>query len=117
MADDKQDSGQQDTGHQDAPDTKAHEPPGAPRGEPGDVSAGHEASEYRSHEPPRNSVELSHESPEVVMFEVGEMHSPAAEAPRPTAPPPNPSDAAQSVRTPQARQESAPEQSSGGDDQ
>lgn len=110
MAEENQGSGQQG-----APDTKAHEPPVAPR-ESGDVAAGHEAPLQRSHEPPQGSLELGHQSPPTVTFEAGEMHSPATPAPRPTTPPPKPSDAAQSVRPPEARQESAPEQPSSGDE-
>lgn len=71
---------------------------------------GHQAPETRGHEPPASGqVELGHPAAEgvVIVQSVGEMHSPATEAPAPTAAPPKPTDAAQSVRPPQAREDSA----------
>jgi len=101
------------------PETKGHQPPEqlqeghasavTPRGESGDVAAGHQAPETRGHQPPAEHIELGHPPAEgmVIVQQVGEMHSPAVEAPPPTAAPPKPADAAQSVTPPQAR-ESAP---------
>jgi hypothetical protein len=109
------------------PETKSHEPPVAPRGERGDVVAGHEparlqeghlAPETRGHQSPEGYLELGHPPAEglVIVQQVGEMHQPAQEAAPPTAPPPKPADAAQSVTPPpQAQQESSPP--SGGDAQ
>jgi len=86
-----------------------HEPPAVtPRGEGGDVAAGHQAPETRGHQPPAD-LELGHPPAEgvVIVQSVGEMHSPAQEAPRPTAAPPKPADAAQSVTPPQAHRQAA----------
>jgi hypothetical protein len=86
---------------------------------------GHEAPETRGHEPPSEPVQAGHGSPSLelghpspsdglLMQTIGEMHSPAEAAPRPTAPPPKPSDAAQSVAPPQAQ--SAPSGDGGQND-
>jgi hypothetical protein len=88
--------------------TKGHEPP-AP-----DVRRGHEAAETRGHQPPENSAQAGHAAPTDLelghppagqgptMQMIGEMHSPAEEAPRPTSAPPKPADAAQSITPPSA---------------
>lgn len=103
-----------------ASETKGHEPPiAAQRGEDRDVAAGHEparlqggqeASETRGHQPPQDNIELGHPPAEgvVIVQHVGEMHQPAQDAPPPTAAPPKPADAAQSVTPPQTQQERAP---------
>ena len=111
MSDEPQ-QGQEQQGSSSSPETKGHESPAvAARGEGGDVAAGHQAPETRGHQPPSGGqIELGYPSPEgvVIVQSVGEMHSPATEAPPPTAAPPKPADAAQSVRPPQARQEETP---------
>jgi hypothetical protein len=106
----------------------SHEPPVVvPRGESGDVAAGHqpparlqeghEAPEQRGHQAPEGHIELGHPPAEgvVIVQQVGETHSPAVEAPEPTQAPPKPSDASQSVTPPPAREPSPPP--SGGDSQ
>jgi hypothetical protein len=87
---------------------KGHEPPTvSPQGESADVAAGHAPAETRGHEAPEGRLELGHPPPEqgIVVQQIGEMHSPADEAPPPTAAPPKPADSAQSVTPPQAREE------------
>jgi hypothetical protein len=98
-------------------ESKGDATPVAPRGEGGDVAAGHQPPETRGHRPPRN-VELGHQPPEdvIIVQQIGEMHSPAKEAPPPTAPPPKPSDSAQSVTPPEAHESSPPPSSDGESD-
>lgn len=103
------------------PETKGHQPPAeqlqeghqspvAPRGERGGVAAGHQAPETRGHQPPANHIELGHQPAEgvVIVQSAGEMHSPAQDAPLPTAAPPKPADSAQSVTPPPARENPPP---------
>src|SRR4051794_7919627 len=86
---------------------------------PEQLQKGHEAPEYRGHQPPEapSSLDLGHDPPPdtVFMQPVGEMHSPAAAAPEPTQAPPKPSDAAQSV-TPPAPAPSPPPSGDGSND-
>jgi hypothetical protein len=100
----------------------------APRDEGGDVAAGHappelqvrghEGTVIRGHEPPAD-IELGHSPPEggYLLQPVGEMHSPPQDVPQPTAPPPKPADAAQSVRPPSARHDAPAPESSGRDNE
>ena len=105
-----------------APETKGHEPPVVePAREyghepPARLQEGHQAPEERGHQPPEGHIELGHPPPEnvvVVQQQVGEMHSPAVEAPEPTEAPSKPPDAAQSVTPPQAHQEAPAHDDSG----
>jgi hypothetical protein len=99
------------------PETKGHEPPAErlqeghqpPTVEPA-REYGHPAPGTRGHQPPADHIELGHPPAEgvVIVQSVGEMHSPAVEAPLPTAAPPKPADAAQSVTPPQAHESAAP---------
>ncbi len=98
------------------PDTKGHEPPTVePTREyghepPAQLQEGHQAPEERGHQPPDSGdIGLGHPPAEgaAMVQPVGEMHSPAVEAPEPTEPPPKPTDAAQSVTPPQTHQESS----------
>ena len=93
---------------------------------PSEETKGHEAPEVRGHQPPSDPVQAGHESPSlelghpsptdaVFVQTIGEMHSPAEAAPRPTSPPPKPPDAAQSVLPAQAPQENSPRSAPTGD--
>jgi hypothetical protein len=55
-------------------------------------------------------IELGHQPAEgvVIVQSAGEMHSPAQDAPLPTAAPPKPADSAQSVTPPPARENPPP---------
>lgn len=70
------------------PVTKGHEPPSPT------LTRGHEGANIELGHPPAEGL--------VVVQSAGEMHLPATEGPAPTAPPPKPTDAAQSVTPPQS---------------
>lgn len=112
------------------PPGESSRPAVTPRGEHGDVAAGHEAPqalqeghevpETRGHQPAEGGrIELGHDPPAdlVIVQQVGEMHSPAEEALAPTMAPPEPADAAQTVTPPEAHQAVPSTSGDGGDAQ